>query len=113
VTSDGRELVRVGYFRELRGSGPGPSLYEARGKRSAANKDRVLHYLRTAKRLTFSPGVDRDYFDPSKHSDPWSTWSDGTYAWPQLLAYYLEHYDVELPAEFERHMEALGWQPPR
>jgi len=34
------------------------------------------------------------------------------FVWPRTLAYYVEQYDVELPAEFEEHMKRNQWRVP-
>ncbi len=87
------------------------SLAAARGKRGPANKEQVLAYLRSATTLIMSPGREVDVFDESKRAGPASIMTDGVYAWSKTLAHYVEMYDVELSAEFEKHMERSGWVP--
>lgn len=89
-----------------------PSLVVSRGKRVAGNKPAVVAYLRSATMLIFSPGRDEDHFDPSKSAGRSSILTDGVWVWPATLAYYVESYDVELPAEFEAHMVKNSFQPP-
>lgn len=109
-----RVLKRVGNFQEL-GYDDDPSaprLVDARGKRPAANKAEVVGYLRSGKALVVSPGVDQDVFDDRKRADTSSILTDGMFMWQKQVAYYVEQYDVELPAEFEAHMRANRWQIP-
>ena len=89
-----------------------PSLLASRGKRTASNKEQAVAYLHSATTLVMSPGRDEDIFDPRKIAGSASVMTDGVYAWPKTLAYYVETYDVELPAEFEAHMARNKFQPP-
>jgi hypothetical protein len=38
--------------------------------------------------------------------------TDGDFVWPDVLAYYVEKYGVELPPIFEARMASLGWSAP-
>ena len=107
-------LKYVGNFQELGydDNPNAPSLLAARGKRTAANKEKVVAYLRSATAFIISPGRDEDVFDPRKSAGSASVMTDGVYVWPKTVAYYVETYDVELPADFEAHMERNGWSPP-
>jgi hypothetical protein len=111
----GKKLVmRVGGFKELgyNDAPDAPSIVEARGKRLLEFKKEVVGYLRSGRGFVVSPGLDTDVFDSTKTSDSPTVMTDGTYAWPRLLAYYVEQYDVRLPAHFEAHMRANGWRVP-
>jgi len=107
-------LKYVGDFIELGyDDHPGaPSLLSARGKRKPDNKREVVEYLRSAVAFIVSPGRNDDVLDPSKSAGSSSIATDGVYVWPKTLAYYVDTYDVELPAEFEAHMRRNGWKPP-
>ena len=89
-----------------------PSLAQLRGKRRLENKDRVVAYLQSGTTLVYSPGRDEDVLDDSKTAGSASIATDGVYAWPRTLAYYVQQYDVELPAEFEAHMQRGQWTAP-
>ena len=106
-------LVAVGCFRELGyDSRVAPSLAEARGKRPAANKDRVVRYLRSGNWFSYAPGIVKDCFAPSIVIGTPGVQTDGVHLWPEVLPYYIERYDIELPAFFEDFMEARDWQVP-
>jgi hypothetical protein len=109
-----RVLRRVGNFQELGYDDDpnAPRLVDVRGKRAPDNKAEVVRYLRSGKTLIVSPGIDQDVFDDRKRADTSSIVTDGTFMWQRQIAYYVEHYDIELPAEFEAHMRANGWQVP-
>jgi hypothetical protein len=107
-------LTYVGNFIELGyDDHPNPpSLVALRGKRRPDNKQLVVEYLRSAVSLVMSPGRDEDVLDPSKLAGSASVLTDGVYAWPKTLAYYVATYDVELPQEFETHMQRMQWKVP-
>lgn len=104
-------LTLIDHFREF-GYEHGPSILPLRGKGRSLNKDAVLRYLSGGKLKVMSPGLMPDVFDPSRTADSMSILTDGTYAWHELLAYYVQHYDVALPAEFEAHMARNGFEVP-
>ncbi|MEO8841910.1 MAG: hypothetical protein ABI704_10095 [Kofleriaceae bacterium] len=107
-------LKYVGNFQELGYDDHpnAPSLHAARGKRATANRDKVVSYLRSATTYIVSPGRDEDIFEPRKSAGSASVMTDGVYVWPKTIGYYVETYDVELPADFEAHMERNRWSPP-
>lgn len=106
-----RTAKRVGCFREL-GYEDGPSLVEARGKRTSNHRHEVVAYLKAGRLLVMSPGIVRDYFDRGSVAGTRSIRTDGTFAWPDSLAFYVERYAIELPADFEQHMAAQHWHMP-
>jgi hypothetical protein len=61
--------------------------------------------------LVYSPGRDDDVLDDSRAAGSVSIATDGVYAWPRTLVHYVRTYEVELPSEFEAHMERQGWIP--
>lgn len=90
----------------------GASLADLRFQRIRANKQSVLEYLKSARPLVVSPGTLGDVFDPLGHAGSGSILTDGTYAWHDALAYYLDEYDIVLPEEFEEHMKRLAYRCP-
>ena len=111
--SGARIVIRVGRFRELGDEGTTFTLAAARGKRSPEHTSKVVAYLRKGTLFTGSPGLARDVFDPNKVAGSYSTRTDGAFEWPDVLAYYVEHYAVELPSVFEWHMAVRGWVVPK
>lgn len=107
-------LREVGFYRELRHGHPnGPRLADA--VRSSAHPDEpaMVRYLTTAATLAAaaSPLVD-DALDHTRRGvAALEIATDGTWVWPRDLAYYLEAYHVQLPAEFVTHMRRQNWQP--
>ena len=110
--SSSRRIAKtIGGFREL-GYDDGPALADVRGKRSSEHTAEVVAYLRGGKVLVMSPGLVEDTFDGKTLAGKRSMRTDGEYAWPDSLAYYVEQHQVALPAEFEQHMAARTWQLP-
>ncbi len=106
-----RTATTVGGFSEL-GYDDGPPLAAVRGKRAAANQTEVVAYLRAGVVLVTSPGLVKDAFDGKTLAGKRSMRTDGVYAWPDSLAYYVERHQVELPAAFEAHMAQNQWRVP-
>ena len=102
----------VGCFRDLGYEGA-PSIAEVRGRRSPEHQAQVVAYLKAGKMLVMSPAFVRDSFDRGIVAGSRSIRTDGEFAWPDSLAYFVERYAVELPIEFEQHMAARRWEMPR
>ena len=114
VTEHPGRLILVGNFREMGydDQPEAPSLHDVRRKRSLGHKPEVLAYLRKAKSISFSPGYETSIFDQKTFVGTHTMRTDGVYVWPDFLAGYVEHEDVALPEQFERHMAARNWQLP-
>lgn len=104
-------VTRVGCFEELGFEG-GPSLADARGRRAPDSIEKVVAYLKSGPILVLSPGLVRDVFERSNVAGNRSLRTDGVYAWPDSLAYFVEKYAVQLPTELEAHMAARQWTMP-
>jgi hypothetical protein len=109
-----RTLRLVGNFVELgyEHHADAPRILEYRDMMNRDYKKNILNYLRSGKMLIVSPGIEWDVLDSSKRADTTSILTDGTYAWEQQLAYYVEEYDVDLPSDFKAHMALLRWRVP-
>lgn len=103
-------LLRAGFFRELpHGDRSGPSLREANGRLGHEARD-VVSYLRGGGVVATTGQVATDWFDANQKSGPLEVRTDGRWAWPGDLAFYVERYAVELPAEFVAWMLANDWK---
>ncbi len=109
-----RRLVPVGFFRELKhGRRNGQSLLEVMRDTAKPGESRIAAYLRDAPILMHALGPVTDVFQPkSDFICAPNIHTDGVYAWPEDLAYYIERYHVELPAEFLKHIAAAKWKAP-
>ena len=108
-------LIKVGFFRELdHGDTSGPSLEESRAETPSPNEERVAAYLDAGHLLSASSEVasDRLADDPDIEIGPPHIRTDGTYAWPADLPYYVRNYHVRLPKHFLIHAERNNFQVP-
>lgn len=110
-----KKLIPIGFYKELRGGKPHePSLREAIASTPQSHESSIVHYLKSGKLLIGSPGVVRDVLDSAVGmiSAP-HILTDGVYAWPAVLAYYVERYHVQLPSDFLANMSANQWTIPQ
>lgn len=108
------KLKRVGFFQELDHGDPnGPKLADHVSDRPQPDEDRVVAYLRSGLLLIGCPGVVRDVLDntvgPVGSPD---ILTDGVWAWPGDLPYYVEKYHLRLPKEFVDDLRVRSFRPP-
>jgi hypothetical protein len=99
-------LIKVGFFQELdHGDDRGPSLKEKRSDTPASDERRIADYLGTGHVLIASSEDVNDWLadDPDITIGPPHILTDGTYAWPADLPYYVRNYHVRLPKHFVLH----------
>lgn len=114
-----RRLKMVGNFRELGflraiDGEPPPSLVAARGQsqRNEVTNGYVATYLRGGWEIGSRMNQVGDVLDPRMLAGWTGLLTDGEYAWPQLLAHYVERHNVALPPAFEERMRKRMWSPP-
>lgn len=107
-------LIPVGFYSELRGGKPHePSLRAAVQPVAGADDARIIEYLNAGETLIATAGSVSDVLDPkfgvigAPH-----VLTDGTYAWPAILAHYVERHHVRLPDEFMTHVRGNAWTVP-
>jgi hypothetical protein len=107
-------LLLAGFFRELRhGSPDGPSLQDCRRVEGCPDEGIIARYLESGESLAVRVSPVRDYFDATRKAAPHlAIMTDGAWAWPSDLAYYLRQYHVELPADFVAHMRQHSFRRP-
>lgn len=108
-------LIKVGFFRELDyGDTSGPSLEESRDDRPTPDEARVAAYLDAGRVLRPSSEIAKDWLadDQDVEIGPLHILTDGTYAWPAALPYYVRNYHVRLPKHFLLHMQCNDYQVP-
>lgn len=108
----GGVLLDLGCFREL-GYESGASLAASRRPEPWPEQAKVVAYLRAGEMTTFCPGFEDDVFEQGTESGNSGMRSDGVYRWPDVLAYYVERYNVRLPDAAIAHMRENGWRPPQ
>ena len=100
-----KTLKAVGFFRELaHGDSNGARLADLRRKEASTEEARVVEYLRKGVSLIVSPGVVYDVINGSGPIGTGGILTDGEWAWPDDLSYYVETYHVALPADFVNWM---------
>ena len=67
-------------------------------------KDRIVAYLKLGDVHMCCPGYDRDVITGEIIRPAICHMDDGRYAWTSDLIYYVEKYNMRLPAEFERYV---------
>ena len=106
-------LLKLGYFRELpHGDADGPSLREAIGTLHPDDKRRVTTYLDAGNVVATTAGAQTfDVLDAEhRRIGRLEILTDGIWAWPRDLSYYVRNYDVVLPVAFLTHAATSGWQ---
>ena len=109
------KLIKVGFFRELdHGDIGDPSLSGSRSDTPAPEEDQVAAYLEAGRLYMESSGTANDWFadDPDVIIGPPHILTDGTYAWPADLFYYVRNYHVRLPKHFILHIRRNNFQVP-
>lgn len=106
-----KNLKKVGFYKELpHGDENGDSLINSINNIVYINLSKVLGYLEHGHLLMVAPAVLIDLLsEEQKYIGTLTIQTDGVWAWPGDLAYYIQHYDVSLPEGFLHHMENRGW----
>ena len=77
------------------------------------NEGEQINYLKKGIVFIACPGTVRDALNVTSGiiGSP-HILTDGVWAWPADLAYYVEKYHVRLPDDFTQHMKSCFWTPP-
>ena len=110
-----KKLKKFGFFQELEHGEPeGESINSFMRDAPLANSAKIVEYLKSGELLIACPGVAHDVLDKSKPliGSP-SVLTDGVWAWPGDLSYYVGKYNLDIPQEMEQNMATNGWQVPK
>jgi len=106
----------VGDFHELsHGRFESPSIRWAVRATAAPHEPDLLRYLRAGTVLAASPGITHDVLgaqDTLIDIGGLCLLTDGTWLWYSDLAYYVEHYHLELDPRFTAHAHSHHWTTP-
>jgi hypothetical protein len=104
----------VGDFHELaHGRAEGPSIRWAVRGTAAPHEPELLKYLRAGTMLAASPGITPDVLGAQDtFIGSLSLLTDGVWLWYSDLAYYVEHYHLELDPSFTAHARGCHWNAP-
>ena len=102
----------AGFFDDLNyGRNGEGNIKDAVSSRPPPNHEEILGYLRDGNIVAQAPGLAVDVLDPEEPlGESIKLLSDGTWVWPNDLAYFFEKYNVRLPSDFVEHMRQHGWQ---
>ena len=105
------KLKRVGFYKELRGTkAEGESIREAISEYANEFEEKIIEYLNNGLVLIGSPGPVKDVLNDSKNFvGSMHILTDGLWAWPSVLKYYVKEYHIKLPEEFINHMLERNW----
>jgi len=106
------DLILIGEFGMLELSVPSPPLHQKRGTMSSEHKAMILDYLRAGARFAFSSPIEERFLGPLGYARERALRTDGTFAWPNYLPYYVEHHDADLPSDFIAHVEQRSGNAP-
>ena len=89
------------------------SIFEAtRGSLSGQNLQLVSAYLAACPILIASPGISRSVFDRSKIAGTFSVQTNGRWAWPDTMSYYVRHHGIDPPEDFVKEVVQGGGVAP-
>ncbi|MEV0058178.1 hypothetical protein AB0H34_47820 [Saccharopolyspora shandongensis] len=78
-----------------------------------AERGQILDYLRAGAALMITTATLDDVVDPSRGAVvPMSLRTDGTWIWPDTIAYYLEHHHLAPDPDLLAHIRDAGLLPP-
>ncbi len=102
---------KVGFFCELPLEEQVKALSSIRRVQAQPDEAKILTYLDAGVTFAAMMGVDEDVLaHPRKPIGPLDLVTDGEWAWPQTLAYYVRNYHIALPEDFVEHMRSSGWE---
>ena len=107
------KLRRIGHFYELSSDSQRQEIRNLRGSLHAPLKQKALRYLRSGVNTGIVMMVEYDHSSmPEACLGSVGLMSDGKWIWPSSLAYYVETYDLGLPADFLEDMANNDWSVP-
>lgn len=103
-------LRTAGFFSDLPYGDPtAPRLADAISRKAGAHEHDAVEFLKGGATLLLSPSVSYDVFEPTTPIGTLAIHTDGTWAWPADLAYYVERYHCSLPRDMVEHMRKSAW----
>ncbi|MEW2299513.1 hypothetical protein AB0958_05925 [Streptomyces sp. NPDC006655] len=94
-------------------SGTADELRQRAGAIPVGERAKIAEYLRSGTPVIALMGFSEDILDSNfSRSGGTAIMSDGRFFWRLDAADYVEHYGIELPAEFLSHGAARHWVPP-
>lgn len=106
------KLKQVGFFKELpHGEPHSASLSESINQMDDYLVKNITDYLNSGILFIASPGLAKDILsEKNEIIGSLGVLTDGIWAWPADLGYYVSKYKVGLPMDFVEHMKDNNWQ---
>ncbi len=106
-------LRKLGFFSELpHGDADGPSLVSSVRGKGEPDESRIISYLDQGVLFIGCSGVTYDVLgDSSKIIGSPHILTDGVWAWPADVVYYLKKYHVVLSEDFVAHIRQRRYLP--
>ncbi|MBR0342250.1 MAG: hypothetical protein IJH64_08400 [Oscillospiraceae bacterium] len=92
------------------GPAPGldlPSMTDSFADEAYPGQEKVVKYLSEGRKTYCAAGRACDVFTGESIPGEWCGMTDGEFSWISELAYYVEKYNLRLPAEFEKKVLSL------
>lgn len=91
-------------YQELNPKGNYPMMKDNLSKERYPNQDAIVHFLRNGEVVLSQLSRNKDVFDGSLIETEVLTLTDGVFYWSNLLAHYVDKYNLKLPEDFEKHI---------
>lgn len=101
-----QQWIPIETYNELAPGSNYPSMRDSFAKQQYPEQKRVAAYLRNGTRFMASLALPRDAFTGQSISESTLVMHDDKYCWSSDLVYYIETYNLKLPAEIEQHILA-------
>ena len=96
----------IGFFSEMKLYKDSGSIKDNITDTLSYNKDKVVKYLSEQKRIAGCPREAIDCMTGEVISQSFSVYNDGEYEWCDFLVYHIKKYNIKLPKEFIKKVEA-------
>lgn len=104
-------VKKIGFFFELPLQQRIDALRSICGAAPHPDEEKIIGYLESGSVYGAMPGVEEDVLaHPLQIIGPTHIQTDGVWAWPQTLTYYVRRYHIALPEEFVAHMGLSNWK---
>lgn len=109
-----KKVKQYGFFRELEhGISESDSIKDFIDKINLKDKDKIVNYLASGHLFIACPGVVADILSESSEiiGCP-NILTDGEWAWPEDLVYYVSKYNVDIPELMKTFIVNNNWKVP-
>lgn len=94
-------------YKELNPNGDYPFMRDSVSEASYSHKELIIAYLRKGTIVLAQLSRNIDVFTGELIGTEASVMTDGRHYWSNQLAYYVDKYNLRLPAEFEKFILAF------